>query len=124
MNEAHSDRSIKPSDSVRDVANQDGSVLLDIHQGVCFSLNPVGARIWQMLKAEHSVDQIAGRLSAEFGVAEQQVSQDVGDFVDMLRENNLLKATEPAETGKSARWFRRIFSNLSSSWNGQHQSRR
>src|SRR5208282_3160780 len=33
--------------SVRETASEDGAVLLDIEQGICFSLNPVGLRIWE-----------------------------------------------------------------------------
>ena len=35
---------------VREVASEDGAVLLDVEQGVCFSLNPVGLKIWDLLK--------------------------------------------------------------------------
>src|ERR1039458_8095163 len=37
---------------VRETASEDGAVLLDVEQGVCFSLNPVGLRIWELLKIE------------------------------------------------------------------------
>ena len=36
--------------SVRETASEDGAVLLDIEQGICFSLNPVGLKIWELLK--------------------------------------------------------------------------
>ena len=36
--------------SVRETASEDGAVLLDIEQGICFSLNPVGLKIWELLE--------------------------------------------------------------------------
>ena len=44
---------------VRETASEDGAVHLDIEQGVCLSLNPVGLRIWELLKKRCSLDQIA-----------------------------------------------------------------
>ena len=35
---------------VRETASEDGAVLLDIEQGICFSLNPVGLKIWELLE--------------------------------------------------------------------------
>jgi hypothetical protein len=114
MNDAQFDLSVKPSDSVRDVENQDGSVLLDIHQGICFSLNPVGAKIWQMLKTECSVGQITEHLSAECGVPREQVEQDVTDFVRALREKKLLKSVEPERKHKSTDWVSRLLGRFAS----------
>src|ERR1700722_84240 len=36
------------SPGVRATCNQDGAVLLDIDHGLCYSLNAVGGRIWQV----------------------------------------------------------------------------
>jgi len=36
----------KPSNWVREVSSQDGAAPLDIRQGICLSLNPVAALIW------------------------------------------------------------------------------
>ena len=53
---------------VRETASEDGAVLLDIEQGICFSLNPVGLKIWELLKKRYSVDQIADALAQDFAV--------------------------------------------------------
>jgi len=60
---------------VRETVNQDGAVLLDIDQGLCFSLNPVGTRIWEMIKAGRSVDEIADKLGEEFALPRTQTSR-------------------------------------------------
>ena len=48
---------------VREVTSEDGGVLLEVEQGICFSLNPVGLRIWKLLKERRSVGQIVDALA-------------------------------------------------------------
>lgn len=79
----------RPSAWVRDVQNADGAALLDIHQGTCFSLNPVGARIWNLLKLQSSINEMSASIAAEFNVAEQQVRADVLEFIQRLNESGL-----------------------------------
>lgn len=81
-----------PSSTVRDIANQDGAVLLDIHQGLCFSINPVGSKIWQMIKQQHSLDQVIDALADEFSIPKERIHDDVVEFTSMLTANGLLMA--------------------------------
>ena len=71
---------------VREVASEDGAVLLDVEQGVCFSLNPVGLKIWELLKKGCSLDQIADALGQEFPVSRPQLLSDATEFVAALEE--------------------------------------
>lgn len=102
-------QSIQLAQNVRDTINQDGAVLLDIKQGVCFSVNPVGARIWQMLKDRYPVDQIAASLESEFKVPRSQIETDISDFLQSLRESKLLQREDEVRSPRRP-WFRRIFS--------------
>ncbi|HZE71043.1 MAG TPA: PqqD family protein [Pyrinomonadaceae bacterium] len=79
----------RPSAWVRDVQTADGVALLDIHQGTCFSLNPVGVRIWNMLKLQSSINEMSASIAAEFDVVEQQVRADVVEFIQRLDERGL-----------------------------------
>jgi len=76
--------------SVRETASEDGAVLLDIEQGICFSLNPVGLRIWELLKKRHSVDQIADALAQDFPVSRSQLLSDVVEFLQSLEAKRLI----------------------------------
>ena len=96
---------IKLAASVRDAINPDGAVLLDIEQGLCLSLNVVGAKIWQMLKQDWTGKQIIAALEREFGeVPRAQLQQDYIDFVRQLAANKLAHfesestRTEPGKT--------------------------
>jgi|SRR5215472_759437 len=102
---------LKPSDGVRNINTQDGAVLLDIDQGLCFSMNPVGARIWEMLKMNHSIDNIADVLASEYSIAREQVLEDVQEFLAQLQNQNLLvsnRETKKNMGGLFQRFFRRI----------------
>ena len=79
---------------VREAENQDGAVLLDIHHGVCFSLNPVAVKIWTLLKQQYSLDQIAKSLASEFALPEEELYQDVVEFVESLKAQHLLLSND------------------------------
>lgn len=84
----------EPSSSVRETTNSDGAVLLDIQQGICFSLNPVGAKIWALIKERKSTDDIIASLVKDFEVPEEQIRSDVTEFAALLKQNGLLLSAE------------------------------
>jgi hypothetical protein len=91
---------------VRETASEDGAVLLDIEQGICFSLNPVGLRIWELLKKQCSLDQIADALGQEFSVPRSQILSDASEFIEALEARHLIRRPGHAMPRKS--WFSRI----------------
>src|SRR5580693_6967311 len=91
---------------VRETASADGAVLLDIEQGICFSLNPVGLRIWELLKKRCSLDQIADALGREFSVPRSQILSDASEFVEALETRHLIRPPGHPLPRKS--WFSRI----------------
>jgi len=92
---------------VRETASEDGAVLLDIEQGICFSLNPIGLKIWELLKTHHSVDEIADDLAQDFPVSRSQLFSDVVEFLQALEAKRLIHRPDRAVTRHS--WLRRIF---------------
>jgi Coenzyme PQQ synthesis protein D (PqqD) len=102
--------SVRISDMVRGISNQDGAVLLDIEQGLCFSMNPVGARIWELLKQGCTPVAIIDNLEKEFdGVARSQLEMDVTDFLNELHTRRLITTAQEQQPKRSAlsRLFRR-----------------
>ena len=53
-------------------------------------LNPVSKVIWQCLEQETDMDAICKAMCDRFEVAEEEVRQDVEDFLNHLRAANLL----------------------------------
>ena len=111
MDTANIDTNLRPSTEIRNINTQDGAVLLDIHQGLCFSMNPVAAKIWDMLRANHSVDYIADVIAEEFSVPREQVLGDVREFLAQLQNQHLLvsnREEKKRKTGLLQRLFHRI----------------
>jgi len=92
---------------VRETASEDGAVLLDIEQGICFSLNPVGLKIWELLKTHHSVDEIADELAQAFPVSRSQLLSDVVEFLQSLEAKRLIHRADQTPSRQS--WLTRVF---------------
>src|SRR2546429_5223951 len=52
------------SPDVRSTYSEDGAVLLDIQKGLCYSLNPVAARVWSTVEQR---DRKSTRLNSSHG---------------------------------------------------------
>jgi hypothetical protein len=92
---------------VREVASEDGAVLLDVEQGICFSLNPVGLRIWELLKKGCSLEQIADELGQEFPVSRPQLVSDAREFIAALEEKQLIRRPNQT-TSRGAGFFENL----------------
>ena len=55
------------------------------------SLNEAGAMIWQDLQMQKTAAQILSHLVSEFEVTKEEAMTDLGDFLDQLKENNLIE---------------------------------
>jgi hypothetical protein len=91
---------------IRETKSPDGAVLLDIEQGICFSLNPVGLKIWELLKQGQSADQVADKLADEFPVSRQQILADTQEFIRALEAKHLIRRPGQKQISKS--WFARL----------------
>lgn len=79
------------SPTVREVQNQDGAVLLDLQQGICFGMTPVGMEIWESFKKKQSLDEVCKRLFGEYPeVPRERIAEDVEQFVQELQANCLV----------------------------------
>lgn len=74
---------------LRSIVDHDGAVILDISRDQFFSLNTVGAYIWDRLLKGEGLDQIATGLAAETGMDYAVVVSDLNDFVSELKSKRL-----------------------------------
>ena len=107
MEEATTTEDIVIAPGVRETASEDGAVLLDIEQGICFSLNPVGLKIWELLKKHYSVDRIADALAQDFPVPRSQLHSDVVEFLQALEAKRLIYPAGRVVATQS--WLTKIF---------------
>jgi hypothetical protein len=107
MDQARNTPELAIASGVREVTSEDGAVLLDVEQGICFSLNPVGLRVWELLKKGCSLDQIADELGQEFPVSRPQLVSDAAEFIAALEEKQLIRRPNQTTPGRAG-----FFENL------------
>lgn len=71
----------------------DETVILDLDKGTYFGLNPVGARVWQLLSDGHQVPAMIATLLEEFDVAQEQLQLDLDSLVSELISRGLVTVT-------------------------------
>ena len=84
--------SIRIQNHVHAVTDPDGAVLLDVKNGKYFSLNGVGADIWEGLQGGLSVPEIEARIEREYGAPPERVKADVAAFLGRLHTEKLVHA--------------------------------
>ena len=80
-----------------DVASRqiDGEVLLvDLQRNTLQVLNPVGARLWDLIDGQRTVADLAEVLFAEYAVGLEQARADVQAFCEDLLHRNVLTVVE------------------------------
>jgi hypothetical protein len=83
-------RTYRPSSHVA-AADFDGEmVLLNVTSGIYFGLNPIAARIWQLLDAGLGEHEIVQAMLAEYDVEEARLRADVASTLDQLRTDGLI----------------------------------
>jgi hypothetical protein len=61
-----------------------------------YVLNPVGSRIWELLRSPITSHRIAEIVASEFAVTAERAVEDVAEFLDALRARELI---QPAAEG-------------------------
>lgn len=75
-------------------------VLFHLESGHYYSLNELGARVWELCDSTRPLAEIVDLLETEYDVSREKLLNDVGMLVKGLLENNLLEAGVPHETTK------------------------
>jgi Coenzyme PQQ synthesis protein D (PqqD) len=69
---------------------QDEAVILNLKDGVYYGLNPVGARIWELVQEPRTVGEIADAIASEYDVEADRAEGDVVGLVRDLAESGLV----------------------------------
>jgi Coenzyme PQQ synthesis protein D (PqqD) len=80
------------SETIRSAPSQDGTVLLDVHHGRMFSINPVGSRILDLVKEGRDEAQIADEIVRVYGIAIEMARTDVHQFLKALCAHRIVIA--------------------------------
>jgi Coenzyme PQQ synthesis protein D (PqqD) len=82
------------SPDVRSTYSEDGAVLLDIRKGLCYSLNPVAARVWSTVEASPSGIDFPGLvdvLEIHYKISHEQLESDITEYLAKLEEMGLVQ---------------------------------
>ena len=70
--------------------------ILNLTNGVYYSLNPVGARIWSLIQEPRSVRDLCNTLVAQYDVDSDRCEQDAIALLQQLAENDLIDVVDDA----------------------------
>ncbi len=96
----------KTFSDVRSTYTEDGATLLQIGRGLCYSLNPVAARIWASIEKSPdgtTLDGIVTALETDFSMPRHQLLTDSYECLQKLQQDRLIHCngeTVPKKTGK------------------------
>ena len=82
------------SPDVRSTYSEDGAVLLDIRKGLCYSLNPVAARIWSTVEASPSGVDLRGLvdvMETYYKVSRELLERDIAEHLSKLEQIGLVQ---------------------------------
>lgn len=78
-----------PETAFRSVA-EEGCLVVVPSRAAVEVLNPVAGKIYSMLDGRHTEDEIVRAVVDEFDVAEEQARRDFREFIEELRQKNML----------------------------------
>jgi Coenzyme PQQ synthesis protein D (PqqD) len=83
--------------AARAVAREVGDevVILDLETGTYYGLDRVGARIWSLLSAGRTLDEVRQAILAEYEVERSRLESDIDRLLVQLVESQLADATGP-----------------------------
>lgn len=68
------------------------TVILDLATGTYFGLDPVGARIWQLISEGKTLSEVCDAMQAEFEVSREDIERDVIELTEKLKAQQLISA--------------------------------
>lgn len=71
----------------------DETVILDLRSGTYFGLDPVGARIWQLMGEGKTLAEICSVMLDEYEVSRADLERDTMNLVEELSAQELISAS-------------------------------
>jgi hypothetical protein len=62
-----------------------------------YTLNEVGARVWQLIDGRMSANEIVQTINAEYDVTADDAARDVVELLDSMQEAGLIRLVEEGE---------------------------
>lgn len=81
---------------LRDLALSDTGFVFDPYSGATFTVNATGLCVLSALKDELSVKAIAARLAERFDARGSDLTRDIQEFIEALRQHGLAPEEHPS----------------------------
>ena len=78
----------------------DEAAILSLASGVYYGLDPVGARIWHLIREPQTLAHIESVLLLEYDVDPNQCAVDLLMLVEALADEGLVQIQDPPQTGE------------------------
>lgn len=72
------------------------SAILNLKNSVYYGMNPVGARVWNLVQQPKSVSQLRDTLLAEYEVEAERCERDLLDLLEQMRAEGLIEVSQAA----------------------------
>ena len=66
-------------------------VILNLNSGVYYGLDPVGARVWELLQQAQPLSAIRDQIVREFDVQPKQCEADLADLLKQMEQEGLIR---------------------------------
>jgi hypothetical protein len=85
------DARIVPSNNQISCELENEAVVLNLEEGVYYGLNPVAARVWELVQQSKTVREIRDCLLAEYDIEEATCTNDLLDLLRQLHRWQLIE---------------------------------
>jgi Coenzyme PQQ synthesis protein D (PqqD) len=70
------------------------AIIINLANGVYYSMDKVGALVWDLLQAGHTLEEVIVGVTGRYDVAREQAEANVRDLVQELVQENLVVSIE------------------------------
>ena len=70
------------------------AIIINLANGVYYSMDKVGALVWDLLQTGYSLDEVIAAVTGQYDVAREQAESNVRDLVQELVQENLVVISE------------------------------
>ena len=70
------------------------AIIINLANGVYYSMDKVGALVWDLLQAGHSLEEVIVGVTCRYDVTREQAESNVRDLVQELVQENLVVSIE------------------------------
>lgn len=71
------------------------AAILGLKNSVYYGLNPVGARVWELLRHPRSLEEICNTIVSEYDVSAERAERDLLHFLDGMLAEGLIELSAP-----------------------------